>query len=172
MNGTLGQVGNQMVCAAYTASSVIISTPNPDLLSQIVQTILEIAAMPPTSFALLIRNADNTQGVQELPLTAGTFQITVDATGVASLTTAPAVTPATPIRTNDLTLDATAAVGAVKTITFASAMPDTNYVVIPQMNGLAGGIAIVAGSQTTTTYQVKVTALIVGTITLVAIKKS
>ena len=155
--------------ASMQAAMQQLAALDPDLLTAAVQTLAQLVNMSATqnSIALVVRNSDNTAGAQEIPLTnAGTYQLVIDASGNVTLASAPSVTP---IRTSSLTLDATVAVGTVKQITFGTAMPDANYIVVPVMNGLAGSYAVVAGSQTANGYQVKITGLIVGTVSPVAI---
>ena len=164
---TIGGRAAIRLSPAVQAALTALAAMDPDQLSANLALLNQLSTMNPSTIALLVRNADNTASTQELPLnTAGSFLVAIDGNGNVTFSPAPLVTP---IRTNTLTLDATVAVGTVKTITMDVAMPDANYQVVPLMNGLAGGFALVPGSQTTTTYQVKVTGLIVGTVAAIAI---
>ena len=123
-------------------------------------SLINLMSTTPASFILSIRNSDQTSGNQELSLTtAGTYQLAVDGNGNLTLSTPPPVP-----RVETLTLDATVLIGTVKTVNLTTPFPDANYEVLVAMRGLAGAVQVVPGSQTAGSFQVKITAVVVGTI--------
>ena len=121
----------------------------------------------PNAVIFGVRMSDNTANTQELPLTtAGAYLLNVAVDGTVSLV------GGTPPQIIDVALDATMLVGATKSVPLPVSYNDANYSVVFQMNGLAGGVALLNdATKTKDGFKLKITGLVVGTITAIVIHK-